>query len=283
MTEGVVPADSGLRETWDKLWEKDGKGDAERLVREVVEEERTERCRRILRYALRMGLPPGEISAVEVGCGSGIYGCIMARRGYRVTAVDQSPAALARAEERASASGVRLNLERADAIEFAAANAGRFDLAMSFGTVEHFRPPLREDMCKAHWDMVRPGGVVVISAPNVLFLPHEILKALLKLRGKWFLGYEGSFTPWELGGVARRLGLEAVEYHGTDVLGDARRYARIVRGTGLWKRVFPASALRGEENDGSGANPSALESGRIRAAINRMLGHDITLMGVRAR
>jgi 2-polyprenyl-3-methyl-5-hydroxy-6-metoxy-1,4-benzoquinol methylase len=229
----------GPRETWDALWEAGKHPDAERLAREVVEEERAERCRRILRYALRLGLRPGEMSAVEVGCGSAIYSCIVARRGYRVTAVDQSPAALARAEERASASGVRLDLQRADALEFAAANAGRFDLAMSFGTVEHFRPPLREEMCKAHCDIVRPGGVVVISVPNVLFLPHEILKALLKLRGKWFLGYEGSFTPWELGGVARRLGLEAAEYHGTDVLGDARRYARDRPGDWTLEEGFP--------------------------------------------
>lgn len=267
------------RETWDALWEAGKHGDAERLAREVVEEERTDRCRRIMRYVERLGLRPGEMSAVEVGCGSAIYSCIVARRGYRVTAVDQSPAALARAAERASAIGVRLDLQRADAIEFAAANAGRFDLAMSFGTVEHFRSPLREEMCKAHCDIVRPGGVVVVSVPNVLFLPHEILKVLLKLRGKWFLGYEGSFTPWELGGAARRLGLEAVEYHGTDVLDDARRYARIVRGTRLWRRIGPWAAPQG---DGAEKAAERRPAGRARAAINRLLGHDITLMGVKA-
>ncbi len=278
MKESVVPADSGLRETWDELWEKDGTRDTERLAREVVEEEATERCRRILGYVERLGLRPGDMSAVEVGCGSAIYSCILARRGARVTAVDQSPAALARAEERASASGVRLDLQRADALEFAAANAGRFDLAMSFGTVEHFRSPMRERMCRAHLDMVRPGGVVVVSVPNLFFLPHEILKRLLVLRGKWFLGYEGSFTPRELRSVGRNLRLDAREYHGTDVVADARRYARIIRGTRLWKRIAPWTS---SNEDGAEDAAGMRTAGRARAAVNRVLGHDITMMGVR--
>lgn len=274
----VVPVDPGL-ETWNALWKRDGRGDPARLVREVDEEEKSERCRRILGYIERLGLWPKDVSAVEVGCGSGIYSCILARMGASVTALDQSWEALARARERASASGIDLDLQRSDAFEFAATNAGRFDLAMSFGTVEHFRSPVREAMCRAQWELLRPGGVVVISVPNVLFLPHEILKGLLKMRGKWFLGYEGSFTPWELRRVGRTLGLEGAELHGTDALADARRYVRIVRGTRLWRRIAPWAA---PHEDGAEEAVERRPAGRARAAINRLLGHDITLMGVRA-
>ena len=283
MMEAYPPLDLESRKTWDALWKDGGQGDAVQLVREVEQEEATERCRWILHGLRQRGLRIRGMSVVEIGCGSAIYSCILARHGADATAVDFSPAALARAGERASAVGVRLRLCQEDVLAFARDHAGRYDLAMSFGTVEHFRTPLREALCRAHGDLVRPGGIVVISVPNLFFLPHEILKFLLRLRGKWFLGYEGSFTPMELRRVGRQLGLEASECHGSDPLADARRYLRIVRGTALWKRMFPWWALRKGEEGRSQPMPPGREPGRIRAAMNRLFGHEITLLGVKPR
>ncbi len=203
----------------------------------------------------------------------------MAQLGSVVTVVDLSDVALSRAKERAAAVGTELQTVRQDVLEFAEAKGGGFDMALSFGTVEHFRPPLRQKMCAAHVDLVKPGGVIIISVPNLFFLPHEILKRLLICRGKWFFGYEGSFTQWELRREASRLGLIHANRQGTDVVDDLRKYAEIVRGTRLWHRLLPWKKNRQEQNPATGEIRDS--SGEIRTFINRYLGHDITLFGVK--
>jgi 2-polyprenyl-3-methyl-5-hydroxy-6-metoxy-1,4-benzoquinol methylase len=265
--------------TWDAVWAAGGPVTAVELRQEVDLEAGSSRCREILGYLRAQGLSVAGLRAVEVGCGSAIYGSILAQRGASVTLLDQSASALERAKARAEALGVMVECIQADAFRFAEENCGAFDLAMSFGTVEHFRPPSRLELCRAHANLVRPGGVVVVSVPNQLFLPHEILKRLLILRGKWFLGYEGSFTPWELRTVARNLGLQGPVFHGTDVVHDAHRYWKIVAGTRLWGRIFPWWKSRN-----SGAVSTKLQSGPHRPttqSINRLLGLDITLLGVK--
>jgi 2-polyprenyl-3-methyl-5-hydroxy-6-metoxy-1,4-benzoquinol methylase len=265
--------------TWDAVWGRSGPVMAVELRREAETEASSSRCREILGYLRIHGLSVAGLRVVEVGCGSAIYGSILAQRGASVTLLDQSALALERANARAEALGVMVECIQTDAFRFAEENSGRFDLAMSFGTVEHYRPPSRFQLCKAHVDLVRPGGVVVVSVPNQLFLPHEILKRLLILRRKWFLGYERSFTPWELRKVARTLGLQGSVFHGTDLLQDAHRYWKIVTGTSLWGRIFPW-----RKSHNSGAVSMRLESGPVgptRRSINRLLGLDITLLGVK--
>jgi 2-polyprenyl-3-methyl-5-hydroxy-6-metoxy-1,4-benzoquinol methylase len=249
------------------------------LRQEVEIEAASPRCREILGYLRNHGLATPGVRVVEVGCGSAIYGGILALQGAVVTLVDQSGSALSQAEDRASALGVTLEPIQADAFEFARKAHGNFDVAMSFGTVEHFRQPFRFDLCRAHADLVRPGGAVVISVPNLLFLPHEVLKRLLMLRKKWFLGYERGFTLWELTRIARRLRLREPAFHGTDVINDTRRYWHIVKGTRLWSRVFPWWRSLSPDLAVRSAEPAAV--GRIRRSINRLLGLDITLLGVK--
>jgi 2-polyprenyl-3-methyl-5-hydroxy-6-metoxy-1,4-benzoquinol methylase len=267
------------KETWDEVWKDSRTVDPSRLVEEIGREEKSFRCQHILHFMKALGFNLSGLSVIEVGCGSSIYGCIMARPGAVVMALDQSEKALARTEERANAIGVEVKTVRAEALEFGKIWRGTFDMAMSFGTVEHFRAPLREQMCKVHWDLVKPGGVVVISVPNLLFLPHEILKWILMLRGKWFLGYEGSFTPWELKRVGWHLGLGHLDFHGTDVIDDLLKYWGIVTSTRTWRQLFPwwkPNPNRSKSSIGTYQPP-----GRLRSLVNRYLGHEITLLGVK--
>jgi len=267
------------RQIWDNVWNKLEDQKLPELTTEVEMEQRSDRCQHILRFIKARGFNVTGLSVIEVGCGSAIYGCIMAQLGAVVTALDQSQGALARAQERANAIGVDVKTVRAEALEFGKMWRGTFDMAMSFGTVEHFRAPLREQMCKVHWELVRPGGVVVISVPNSLFLPHEFLKWLLMIKGKWFLGYEGSFTPWELKRVAQHLELGVLDFQGTDVIDDLLKYWGIVTSTRTWGQLFPWYKLKPSDHD---VSKNALGSlGGARAMVNRWLGHEITLLGVK--
>lgn len=267
------------RQIWDDVWQNSGSPNSSLLVEEVDREQRSVRCQNIFQFIESQGLDVPGLSVIEVGCGSAIYACIMAQLGAAVTALDQSQKALARAQERANSIGVEIKTVRADALEFGKIWRGTFDMAMSFGTVEHFRAPLRERMCKVHWDLVKPGGAVVISVPNILFLPHEFLKWLLMIKGKWFLGYEGSFTPWELKRVARHLEPEVLDFQGSDVIDDLRKYWRIVTGTRTWRRLFPQ--WKPIPNHSKRLGGTYKPPGRLKSLVNRYLSHEITLMGVK--
>lgn len=268
-----------VKQIWDDVWENSGRPNSSLLVEEIDREQGSVRCQHIFRFIEAQGLDATGLSVIEVGCGSAIYACIMARLGAVVTALDQSQKALARANERANVIGVEIKAVRAEALEFGKIWRGTFDMAMSFGTVEHFRAPLREQMCKVHWDLVKPGGAVVISVPNFLFLPHEFLKWLLMIKGKWFLGYEGSFTPWELKRVTRHLELGFFDFQGSDVIDDLLKYWRIVTGTRTWRRLFPW--WRPIPNHPKGSRGTYRPPGRLRSLVNRYLGHEITLLGVK--
>jgi 2-polyprenyl-3-methyl-5-hydroxy-6-metoxy-1,4-benzoquinol methylase len=264
------------RETWEHVWSLGGEASVAELHAEVEREERRDRAGLIREY-VRGRQPSGRsLKVVELGAGSAIYSVILARLGAEVTAVDQSAEALARAGQRASAAGVALRLVEEDAVAFSAAHAGEFDVAMSFGTVEHFREPLRTEMCRAHARAVRPGGAVILETPNLLFLPHEALKRLLMLRKKWFLGYEGSFTRWEMRRMARLLGLVDIREHGTSAYHDTLRYARIVGRTRLFGRIFPwARAINARRE----ALPEDGRPGPLGRRLDAYLGMNIMMMG----
>lgn len=270
------------RAIWDDAWRLAPGPIGSEFVTAVDAEAASSRCRAILAYLAATGLPLDKLKTVEIGCGSAIYSTIFARLGAAAAGVDQSPEALALSRARASANAVCLSLIEADALEFANTHSGQYDLAMSFGTVEHFRPPMRQAMCRAHVSLVRPGGVVIVSTPNLLFLPHEVLKRLMILRGKWRLGYEGSFTNRELQRTARELALINTAFHGSDAWADARRYGRIVAETRLWKRFLPFLRLGPSPRRGSRQRRPSPDTGPVRSRLNCLLGMDITLIGQKA-
>jgi hypothetical protein len=99
------------------------------------------------------------------------------------------------------------------------------------------------------------------------------------MRGKWFLRYEGSFTPWELKRVARHLELGVLDFQGTDAIDDLLKYWRIVTGTGTWRRLFPWWKPMPDHPKRSIGTYRA--PGHLRSLVNRYLGHEITLLGVK--
>jgi len=88
-------------------------------------------------------LPPYG-SALDVGCGSGIWSVRLAQRGWDVTGIDIVPRALRRARERSRQAGVDLLLFEADVTALRASDVGEgFDLILDFGTVHGLRPRQR--------------------------------------------------------------------------------------------------------------------------------------------
>jgi SAM-dependent methyltransferase len=63
------------------------------------------------------GLPPGR--ALDLACGEGQNAVWLATRGWRVTGVDYSEVAIAKARDRAARDGVEVDFVQADLVEYA--------------------------------------------------------------------------------------------------------------------------------------------------------------------
>lgn len=206
------------------------------------------------------------IKTIEVGSGSGVYSFILASRGAQAALMDYSHEALLLAEKNFSFRGLRASFLRLDALSDISGLHGQFDAAMSFGTVEHFEGRKRLLMAKAHFDLVRPGGLVIISVPNRLFFPHETLNFFLHRKNKWPLGYERSFSRRELLRLASKIGLKDARVRGSAFITDLIRYFFVLSSTSLFKKII-------------GFLPAPVYFNDLACPLDDLFGADIFLMG----
>ena len=74
-------------------------------------------------------------SALDLGCGSGVWGVKLAERGWQVTGIDIVEKALQRARERIGEAGVDMRLVQGDVTDLQAADIGSdFRLVLDTGT-----------------------------------------------------------------------------------------------------------------------------------------------------
>ncbi|MCO1660134.1 class I SAM-dependent methyltransferase [Pseudonocardia humida] len=138
-------------------------------------------------------LAPG--TALDLGCGEGGDALWLARRGWRVTAVDVAPTALARVAERAAEARV-CALVRTEQHDLAATFPdGRYDLV----SAQYLQSPLelpRERVLPAAAEAVAPGGLLLVvehgsAAPwswsqDARFpTPEELVAAMGLAEGEW--------------------------------------------------------------------------------------------------
>jgi SAM-dependent methyltransferase len=100
-------------------------------------------------------MPPGRI--LDVGCGRGDIGSAFVARGWTVSGIEPSEGACMAARER--------NVDAfAGTLEEAPFPPQHFDAILFQHSLEHVAVP-REDVRRA-WELLRPGGVLIISVPN---------------------------------------------------------------------------------------------------------------------
>lgn len=259
---------------WGDVWKNDMHAyDADSELMSMNIENVSVRCEKIMHYVKQHIGDLTQKKSVEVGCGGAIYSQIFARMGAIATLIDYSVEALELAERNFTNLGLDADMIETDVFNLSSNLIEKFDVAMSFGTVEHYRYPERLEICRAHVDLLRPGGICIISTPNIFFLPHELLKILLVRKEKWFLGYEGSFSPFELRNVGHKLGLRNIKIIGSSWRADLIRYMNIIRETNTFKNWFQTT------------NPQvdALLSPTKQTHnwLDDFIGHDIVLLGVK--
>src|SRR5947207_15832242 len=103
--------------------------------------------------------------ALDLGCGSGIWGAKLAERGWQVTGMDIVERALARARERIDETGVDMRVVRADVTELQAAEIGSgFRLVLDTGTFHGLTDAQRRAMGREVTAIAAPNATVLMIA-----------------------------------------------------------------------------------------------------------------------
>jgi cyclopropane fatty-acyl-phospholipid synthase-like methyltransferase len=93
------------------------------------------------------GREPPYGPALDLGCGSGVWGVPLAKRGWQVTSVDIADKALERARERVREAGVDVQVMHADATALREAGVGSdFRLVLDTGTFHGLTDAQRDAM-----------------------------------------------------------------------------------------------------------------------------------------
>jgi len=193
-------------ELWDDLWEKPISPAEDHFA--LRKESYTIRWRRIER-TLRQSFPNfADLQVIELGAGSGTYAALLAQRGAHVTILDYSDKALQRGRDFFDRNELSAQFVKQDALALPPELRNRFDVALSFGLIEHFPGDQRRQIVQAHFDVLKPGGMAFMSVPNKYCPPYRLFKFVAQRTGRWIFGEEYPASHSELLSLAKRCGAE---------------------------------------------------------------------------
>lgn len=203
-------------ENWDDTWSRNFSAEEDdwRFAQTEQELRWIRLNRRILKH---FGGYEG-LKAIEIGAGSGTYSALMARRGAQVTVLDYSDKALERSAQFFRRHQVDAEMVQANALHFPAELHGRFDLSMSFGLAEHFLNEERRAVLRSHFQLIRSGGMAVVSVPNAWNFPYRLYKYSAEKRGTWGVGLEYPFTRGELASYCKQENVASMDIFGDSFL-----------------------------------------------------------------
>jgi len=137
------------------------------------------------------GRTPPHGKALDLGCGSGIWGIQLAKRGWHVTGVDNVSKALHRAEQRISKAGVEMRLVNGDVTALRNSDVGRdYQLILDTGTFHGLTNAQRKAM---------GSEVSAIAAPSAtLFLLVWPARRRPLIRGADRADVEAAFPDWTI-------------------------------------------------------------------------------------
>ena len=143
---------------------------------------------------------------LDVGCGLGFFSERLAARGAQVTATDLGPGLVEKTRARVGCEGVV-----ADALELVETfGPARFDVVVSSECIEHTPDPMRA--LRQMVGVLKPGGLLAVSTPNLLWQPVVRLASRLKLRP--FDGLENFSTKGSMSRAVREAGGEVLRVEG---------------------------------------------------------------------
>jgi SAM-dependent methyltransferase len=130
--------------------------------------------------------------ALDLGCGSAVWGVRLAQRGWEVTGIDIVEKALRRARERVDQEGVKMRLVQGDVTALREADLdGRFQLILDTGTFHGLPDAQREAMGREVSAIAAPDATLVLDC----FAPRR--RGPLP-RGASRANVERAFPDWRI-------------------------------------------------------------------------------------
>lgn len=159
--------------------------------------------RRAQLIAQGAGLGPG-VTALEIGCGTGLFTELLAATGARITAVDLSPDLLKKAQERnLPAEQVRFLLRPFEKCM----DLGPFDAVLGSSVLHHLDldPALGRIA-----ELLKPGGLMSFAEPNMLN-PQVFAERHFRFLFPQVSPDETAFIRWRLAAGLSRANFHAIE------------------------------------------------------------------------
>ncbi len=152
----------------------------------------------------------GNVTALEVGAGSGRDSVTLARAGARVVVLDYVPSSLHTAGRVARAEGCDVLLVCGDA-EMMPFRDECMDLVFHQGLMEHFRDP--NPLLEENRRVLKADGYLLVDVPQKYHV-YTAVKHVLIAMGKWFAGWETEYTIGGLERLVRANGFRVVRSYG---------------------------------------------------------------------
>ena len=160
--------------TDDEFWNDHWGG--RNLPIEYSRKDRYRMHRAILKVFDRYASPSvsGESSVMEIGGAPGGYLAALARSGYCANALDISTKGCEILQENFDLLGLDIDIHQMDLRTVDEANLPQYDLVYSLGVIEHFDD--YDDIIALHMKIAKPGGIIIIGAPNFNGLNRPLLR-----------------------------------------------------------------------------------------------------------
>jgi len=208
-----------LVEIFNRIW-SNMENDPNETQRRIMQELTSVRWRKIQKEVVdKFGSFKG-VRVVEVGAGRGDISLCFSLKGAHVLLIDQSRAALKIAKRVFEQFGQEAQFISADVFNLPKKLRNRFDIAVSFGFAEHFTGTSRKEVFMIHHDLVRKGGLSIISVPNAHCLPYTVHRKIAMWLHRWKFGVEVPFTPLELKVIGSSAGFNSCKIIGSSFVKD---------------------------------------------------------------
>lgn len=168
----------------------------------VVPDWKNKEYMQLLDGVARLGVHGGQL--LDVGCFSGIFLSNAKRRDFTVVGVEPNRDAYVRVHDVLGFNVVHGSLTSA---QFA---ADTFSVVSLLDVIEHVSDPVSE--LEEVFRILRPGGVLIITTPNVAGLPQRVVGGKRFLFGQDWCPIDG--VPWHLYGFTRSTLRRCVEKAG---------------------------------------------------------------------
>ena len=200
---------------------------------------RAGRRAQLIAAAARLG---PSTTAIEIGCGTGLFTEQFAATGARIVAVDLSPELLARAKSRNLPATVRLENRRFETLEltdpaFEDWTANGVDAVIGSSVLHHLEIPESIETCKK---LLADGGRIAFAEPNLLN-PQVWMERRFRKLFPYVSQDETAIVRWDLRRRLERAGFVDVRITPFDWLHPATPHALIglVSGAGQLLEKVP--------------------------------------------